>query len=80
MGPRPPGAEMGHDAVASGRCVNELSGALWTVCGVVPGYLHTVRGYCYWLVAGVATPPRERQPPRPRLDDLSSLISEPGPK
>ena len=24
--------------------------------------LHTVRGYCYWLVAGVATrtPPRER--------------------
>lgn len=32
MGPRPPDAEMGHDAVASGRCVNELSGALWTVC------------------------------------------------
>ena len=47
MGPRPPDAEMGHDAVASGRCVNELSGALclWTVCGVVPGCLHTVRGY-----------------------------------
>jgi hypothetical protein len=62
MGPRPPGAEMGHDAVASGRCVNELSGALWTgLCAVmVPGCLHTVRGYCYWLVAGVATPPRER--------------------